>query len=51
MLKTIYIKDISEDLHRLLKVQAALESTTMRELIIKYCEEGLKRAKRKEKGG
>lgn len=37
----IYLKDFPDDLHHRMKVQAALEKTTMKDLIIRLLEEYL----------
>lgn len=42
-MKTYLIRDIPEELLRALKVKAAENDTSMRELILRYVEEGLKR--------
>ena len=47
MAKTVYIRDFPEDLHRDLRVKAAYEDIPIRELIIRYCQEGLERDKKK----
>jgi hypothetical protein len=50
--KTIIVKDFPEDLHTALKVRAALEKMTMKDLIIRYSQEGLERGQKgKKKGG
>ena len=41
------IKDFPNDLHRKAKIQAAIEGTTLKGLIIKALTEYLKRAKKK----
>jgi hypothetical protein len=41
----IFIKDFPEDLHYQIKVQAAVEKTTMKGIIIKAVEEYLKKKK------
>lgn len=43
------IKDFPDDLHREAKIQAAVEGTTLKGLIIKALTEYLKRAKKKER--
>jgi plasmid stability protein len=40
----IYLKDFPDDLHHRMKVQAALEKTTMKDLIIRLLEEYLRGA-------
>jgi plasmid stability protein len=42
-MKTVYIRDFPEDLHRKVKAQAALEGTTMKDLIIRLLTEYLKK--------
>jgi plasmid stability protein len=44
----IYLKDFPDDLHHRMKVQAALERTTMKDLIIRLLEEYLDKADRKD---
>lgn len=41
--KVINLKDVPEELHRRLKMQAAAESTTLRELILRVLSEYLKK--------
>jgi len=42
------IKDFPDDLHREAKIQAAIEGTSLKAIIIKALTEYLKRAKKKE---
>jgi predicted HicB family RNase H-like nuclease len=49
--KQLFIKKFPEDLHRALKVEAAMQGVTIQELVTRYIEEGLKRNKGKKKGG
>ena len=46
----INMRDFPDELHRALKIKAAETGTTIKALMIKYCEEGLAREKKK-KGG
>lgn len=41
-MKTYLMRDIPDDLLRALKVRAAEQGTSMRELILRFIEEGLK---------
>ena len=43
------IQDFPDDLHRALKVKAAETGTTIKGLIIRYCQEGLQRDKQQNK--
>jgi plasmid stability protein len=45
----INLRDFPDDLHRALKIKAAETGTTIKALMIRYCEEGLKRDKQKPK--
>ena len=45
----INLRDIPDELHIALKIRAAEERTNVKALIIRYCEEGLKRGKKKGK--
>jgi len=45
---TIYLRDFPDDLHRRVKIQAATETTTMKDLIIRLLEEYLDKADRKD---
>jgi len=48
----VLIKDFPKDLHQEMKLQAVLLETTMKDLILRYCKEGVEREKkRKKKGG
>jgi len=47
----IYLKDFPDDLHTRLKVQAAVEKTTMKDLIIRLIEEYLLKQAGKGKEG
>lgn len=47
----IYLKDFPDDLHHRMKVQAALEKTTMKNLIIRLMEEYLAKQAGREKVG
>ena len=40
---TINMRDFPQDLHRALRIRAAEEGTSIKAVIIRYCEEGLKR--------
>lgn len=44
---TIFLRDVPDDLHHRLKVQAVNEKTTMKEIILRLAEEYLKKAERK----
>ena len=43
---TVYIRDFPEDLHRKAKAQAALEGTTLKDLVIRLLTEYLEKEKR-----
>ena len=48
----INLRDFPDDLHRSLKIRAAETGTTVKALMIKFCQEGLERDKKgKKKGG
>ena len=47
----IHLKDFPDDLHRLLRIRAAEEGTSIKALVIRYCKEGMKRDKAGKKGG
>ncbi len=49
MPNALFIKDFPKDLHRELKIQAATLETSLKDLIIRYCQEGLDRDKKKKK--
>ena len=52
MPKVFFIREVPEVLHRELKAEAALQGTTLQNLVVRYCQEGLDRdKKRKKKGG
>lgn len=38
----LFVKDFPEDLHRELKIRAALESKSLKQVIIELCRQGLK---------
>jgi predicted HicB family RNase H-like nuclease len=40
---TVYLRDFPEDLHRIVKAEAALEGITLKAIIIKALEEYLKK--------
>ncbi len=44
---TINLRNFPDDLHRKVKIQAAIEGITLKDLIIKAVTEYLKRAKKK----
>jgi plasmid stability protein len=46
----IYLKDFPDDLHHRMKVQAALERTTMKDLIIRLLKEYLEKQADQRKG-
>jgi hypothetical protein len=48
-MSVIHLKDFPEGLHRSLKIRAAELGTSIKSLMIRYCEEGLKRDKQKPK--
>ena len=48
---TMNMRDFPPDLHRALKIRAAETGTTVKALVIRYCEEGLERDKKKKKRG
>ena len=45
------LRDFPDDLQKALKIRAIEEGTTLRELVIRYCEEGLKKNKKSKKKG
>jgi len=47
----VHIRNFPADLHRELKIQAAIKGVSMKDLMLRYCEAGLKRDKGKKKGG
>ena len=48
----INLRAFPDDLHRSLKIRAAETGTTVKALMIKFCQEGLERDKKaKKKGG
>jgi plasmid stability protein len=47
----IYIKEFPDDLHTRLKIQAAVEKTTMKDLIIRLIEEHLAKQANQRKEG
>jgi plasmid stability protein len=48
----INMRDFPDELHRALKIRAAETGTTIKALMIKYCQEGLEKDKKsKKKGG
>ena len=49
MPKQLFIKKFPEELHRALKVEAAMQGTTIQELVTRYIEEGLKRDQKTKK--
>jgi plasmid stability protein len=50
--KQLFIRSFPEELHRKLKVEAAMQSVTIQELVTRYIEQGLERdQKTKKKGG
>ncbi len=51
MPKTVYLRDFPDDLHREVKIQAAKEETTMKEIIIRLLTEYIQKAKKKEAKG
>ena len=52
MATTINLRDVDEDLHRALRIRAAELGTSVKALVLRYCEEGLEREKKaKKKGG
>ena len=46
-MKTVYLRDFPEDLHRKAKAEAALEGISLKALIIKAIEEYLEKKKRR----
>ena len=50
MIKALHVRDFPEELRRQLKARAAIEGITLRELIVRYCEQGLAKDSKK-KGG
>ena len=50
----LFVKDFPEDLHRELKIKAASEGKSLKQVIIELCWQGLKQSlpsKFKQKGG
>jgi plasmid stability protein len=47
---TINLRNVDPELHRKLRIRAADLGTNVKALVIRYCEEGLKRDKAKKKG-
>ena len=47
----INLRDFPDDLHRSLKIRAAETGTTVKALMIKFCQEGLEREKKTRKKG
>ena len=48
----VHIRNFPTGLHRELKIQAAIKGVSMKDLILRYCEAGLRREKaKKRKGG
>ena len=45
MALTLYVRNFPDELQYALKVKAAVEKTSLRALVIRYCEEGLEREK------
>ena len=45
----INLRGIDEDFHRRLRVRAAELGVTIKALVVRYCEEGMKRDKAKKK--
>jgi hypothetical protein len=43
------LRDIPDDLQKALKIRAIEEGITLRELVIRYCEQGLAQHKKKRK--
>jgi plasmid stability protein len=46
----INIRDFPDDLHRSIKIRAAEEGTSIKALLVRYCQEGLERDKKEKKG-
>ena len=46
----VNIREFPDDLHRALKIKAAEDMTSLKELLIRYAREGLERDKKKLKG-
>ncbi len=47
MMKTLIIKDFPDEVHREMKIQAAVESITMKDLVIQAVKDYLKKRKKK----
>ena len=43
------LRDIPDDLQKALKIRAIEEGVTLRELVIRYCEQGLARDKKRKR--
>ena len=50
MAEVINLRDLPEGFHRRLKIRAAELGVSIKALVIRYCEEGLKRDKPEKKG-
>jgi hypothetical protein len=52
-LKALFVRDFPDELHHGMKIRAAIDKVSLRALIIRYCQEGLERDKKrkKKKGG
>ena len=48
-MSTVYIREFPEDLHRKAKIQAAIEGTTLKDIVIKALTEYLKKTKKQSK--
>ena len=44
---TVYLRNVPEELHRLIKAQAALEGMSLQDLFMKIAQEYLKNVKKK----
>ena len=51
MTKALNIRDFPEGLRRELKAHAALQGISLRDIVIRYCQEGLERDKKGKKKG
>jgi len=45
-MKALFVRDFPDDVHHRMKIQAAIERVSLRELIIRYCQEGLEQEKK-----
>ncbi len=51
MTVAVLIKGFPKDIHKELKLQAVRMDSSLKDLVIRYCQEGLKNDKKTKKGG